>query len=67
MKSDSGTMEARVLFLINPIKKNPTMFNFILSLAQGRPAATVFEQSTFMCFLFTKALAETYTERYTTK
>lgn len=28
--------------------------------------ATVFEQSTFMCFLFTKALAETCTERYTT-
>lgn len=63
MKSDSDTMGARVLLLMNPFfKKNPTMFNFILSLAQGRLAATVFEQSTFMCFLFTKALAETCTE-----
>lgn len=46
--------------------KNSAMFNFILSLAQGRLVATVFEQSIFMQFLFTKALAETYTGLYTT-
>jgi len=46
--------------------KTPAMFNFVLSLSQGRLAATVFEESTCMRFLFTKALAETYTEIYTT-
>lgn len=51
---------------MDPLFENPAMFDFILSLAQDRLVATVFEQSTFTQFLFTKALAETYTEIYTT-
>lgn len=63
--SDSDITGAWVLLLMEALFKTPAMFNFVLSLSQGRLAATVFEESTCMRFLFTKALAETYTEIYT--
>lgn len=66
IKSDSDITGTWVLLLMEALFKTPAMFNFVLSFSQGRLAATVFEESTCMRFLFTKALAESYTEIYTT-
>lgn len=59
MRGDSKAVGVSTPLRSRPFFFIPAMLGCTLPLTQGRPTATVFEQSAFMWFLFAEALVET--------